>query len=168
MSQIKDNRFADAIKILHGIPESSSTRAGLSLLAYCYFYIQDFNNAAGYYEQLTQMYPDNNDYKLYYAQSLYQACLYDESFQVTKKIVDDPEYKGQVTKLQAAIKYSQEDVLSAKSLVNTCPSDDPDKEVNLGCLLYKVSIKNAYLLNRVNNSFNQVTCVVILSVVSIH
>ncbi|KAH0816200.1 hypothetical protein GEV33_006592 [Tenebrio molitor] len=145
---IKDNRFADAIKILHGIPESSSTRAGLSLLAYCYFYIQDFNNAAGYYEQLTQMYPDNNDYKLYYAQSLYQACLYDESFQVTKKIVDDPEYKGQVTKLQAAIKYSQEDVLSAKSLVNTCPSDDPDKEVNLGCLLYKVSINNAYLLNR--------------------
>jgi tetratricopeptide repeat protein 30 len=145
LSQIKDNRFADAIKILHGIPESSSTRAGLSLLAYCYFYIQDFNNAAGYYEQLTQMYPDNNDYKLYYAQSLYQACLYDESFQVTKKIVDDPEYKGQVTKLQAAIKYSQEDVLSAKNLVNTCPSDDPDKEVNLGCLLYKVSIKNAYL-----------------------
>lgn len=84
------------------------------------------------------MYPENNDYKLYYAQSLYQACLYDESFQVTKKIVEDPEYKGKVTKLQAAIKYSQEDVLSAKSLVNACPNDEPDKEVNLGCLLYKV------------------------------
>ncbi|XP_044264063.1 tetratricopeptide repeat protein 30A isoform X1 [Tribolium madens] len=134
---IKDNRFPDAIKILHGIPESNSTRAGLSLLAYCYFYIQDFNNAASYYEQLTQMYPENNDYKLYYAQSLYQACLYDESFQVTKKIVEDPDYKGKVTKLQAAIKYSQEDVLSAKSLVNACPNEDPDKEVNLGCLLYK-------------------------------
>ncbi|XP_066152230.1 intraflagellar transport protein 70A isoform X1 [Euwallacea fornicatus] len=134
---IKDGRFNEAIKILHGIPESNSSRAGLSLLAYCYFYIQDFNNASSYYEQLTEMYPDNNDYKLYYTQSLYQACLYDQAFQASNKLIDNQQYKGQITKLQAAIKYSQEDVLSAKSLVDACPNDDPDKEVNLGCLLYK-------------------------------
>lgn len=85
------------------------------------------------------MYPDNNDYKLYYAQSLYQACMYDESIKASNKLVDHPDYKSQVTKLQAAIKYSQEDVLSAKGLVETCTNDDSDKEVNLGCLLYKVS-----------------------------
>ncbi|KAF7283914.1 tetratricopeptide repeat domain 30 [Rhynchophorus ferrugineus] len=134
---IKDSRFSEAIKVLHGIPESNSTRAGLSLLAYCYFYIQDFNNAATYYEQLTEMYPDNDDYKLYYTQSLYQACNYDQAFQVSNKLIDNPKYTGSITKLQAAIKYSQEDVLSAKSLVDACPNDDPDKEVNLGCLLYK-------------------------------
>lgn len=57
---------------------------------------------------------------------------------MSSKLVDKPQYVGQITKLQAAIKYSQEDVLSAKKLVDFCPSDDPDKEVNLGCLLYKV------------------------------
>ncbi|XP_050301582.1 tetratricopeptide repeat protein 30A isoform X2 [Anthonomus grandis grandis] len=136
-SRIKDNRFSQAIKVLHGIPESSSSRAGLSLLAYCYFYIQDFNNAASYYEQLTEMFPENDDYKLYYTQSLYQACLYDQAFQVSNNLLENKSFVGQITKLQAAIKYSQEDVLSAKSLVEACPSDDPDKEVNLGCLLYK-------------------------------
>ncbi|CAG9766235.1 unnamed protein product [Ceutorhynchus assimilis] len=134
---IKESRFNEAIKVLHGIPESSSTRAGLSLLAYCYFYIQDFNNASSYYEQLSDMYPDNDDYKLYYTQSLYQACLYDQAFQVSNKLIENPKYAAQITKLQAAIKYSQEDVLSAKNLVDSCPNDDPDKEVNLGCLLYK-------------------------------
>ncbi|KAG5877801.1 hypothetical protein JTB14_036823 [Gonioctena quinquepunctata] len=134
---IKDNRFGDAIKMLHGISESNSTRAGLSLLAYCYFYIQDFANAANYYEQLTTMYPDDKDYKLYYAQALYQACMYEESYQACNKLTEVPEYQERVTKLQAAIKYSQEDVLSAKNLVEACSSNDSDKEVNLGCLLYK-------------------------------
>lgn len=54
-------------------------------------------------------------------------------------MIEDPEYKERVVKLQAAIKYSQEDVLSAKNLVESSPSSDPDREVNLGCLLYKVS-----------------------------
>lgn len=102
------------------------------------------------------MYPDNNDYKLYHAQALYQACLYDQAFQVlnyhfkepwlqrvpsqaSNKLLDKAEYKAQITKLQAAIKYSQDDVLSVKNLVDSCPADDPDKEVNLACLLYKVS-----------------------------
>ncbi|CAH0550390.1 unnamed protein product [Brassicogethes aeneus] len=152
---IKDNRFNDAIKVLHGIPESNSTRAGLSLLAYCYFYIQDFNNAASYYEQLMEIYPENDDYKLYYAQSLYQACLFDEAYQISNKLVDKDDYKGQITKLQAAIKYSQEDVLSAKNLVDSCPSDDPDKEVNLGCLLYKDGNYEEALLKFQNNIQNQ-------------
>lgn len=74
--QIKDNRFNEAIKILHRISESSSTRAGLSLLAYCYFHVQDFASASNYYEKLTGMFPEDKDYKLYYAQALYQGKIY--------------------------------------------------------------------------------------------
>lgn len=29
-------------------------------------------------------------------------------------------------------------LFSQQSLVEQCPSDDPDTEINLGCLLYKV------------------------------
>lgn len=135
-STIKEGRYSDAIKILHGIPESSSSRAGLSLLAYCYFHTQDFGNAASYYDQLTVMYPDNNDYKLHKAQSLCQACMYDEAYSVTLEILDE-EYKERVIKLQAAIKYGLEDLSSSKALVESCPPEDSDTDVNLGCLLYK-------------------------------
>lgn len=44
----------------------------------------------------------------------------------------------QVTKLKAAIRYGEEDLAGAKSLVDSCPADDPDTDVNLGCLLFKV------------------------------
>ncbi|XP_072336854.1 intraflagellar transport protein 70A isoform X4 [Scyliorhinus torazame] len=44
---------------------------------------------------------------------------------------------SKVLKLQAAIKYGEEDLSGAKSLVEQQPTDDPDTEINLGCLLYK-------------------------------
>lgn len=37
-----------------------------------------------------------------------------------------------MTKLQAAIKYGEEDLAGAKSLVDQCPSDDPDTDINRG------------------------------------
>ena len=55
------------------------------------------------------MYPDNEDYKIYYAQALYQACLYEEAMKVTVQI-ENPELQGKMLKLQAAIKYGDEDL----------------------------------------------------------
>ena len=43
----------------------------------------------------------------------------------------------QMLKLQAAIKYGEEDLAGAKSLVDQCPNDDPHTDINRGCLLYK-------------------------------
>ncbi|XP_067230269.1 intraflagellar transport protein 70A isoform X5 [Chanodichthys erythropterus] len=42
-----------------------------------------------------------------------------------------------MVKLQAAIKYGEEDFSGAKTLVELLPQDDPDYDVDLGCLLYK-------------------------------
>ena len=49
------------------------SRAALSLLAYCYFYMQDFVNAANCYEHLMLLFPDIEEYRMYYAQALYQV-----------------------------------------------------------------------------------------------
>ena len=38
----------------------------------------------------------------------------------------------QLLKLQAAIKYGEEDLAGAKSLVDQCPADDQDTEINRG------------------------------------
>lgn len=45
--------------------------------------MQDFTNAAECYEQLTQLHPEVEDYKLYYAQSLYGACAFPEAMKAT-------------------------------------------------------------------------------------
>ncbi|XP_018027658.1 uncharacterized protein LOC108682913, partial [Hyalella azteca] len=64
------------------------------------------------------------------------ACLYEEAMKVTCQI-EGEKYAGSIVKLQAAIKYGEEDLPGAKSLVDQSPDDDPDAEVNRACLLYK-------------------------------
>ena len=105
-------------------------------LLFCFCWIQDFVNAANCYEQLTVYCPEEDDYKVYYAQALYQACLYEEAMKVTVQI-ENSDMSAKLMKLQAAIKYGEEDLAGAKSLVDQCSSDDPDTEINRGCLLYK-------------------------------
>ncbi|XP_067137146.1 intraflagellar transport protein 70A [Centruroides vittatus] len=136
-TMIKEGQYKEAIEILNDkLQSNSNSRACLSLLAYCYTFVQDFVNSANCYEQLCALCPEIDDYKLYYAQALYQACLYQEAMKVTCQI-DNPAYQTKIVKLQGAIKYGEEDLSAAKSLVDQCPTDDPDTEVNLGCLLYK-------------------------------
>uniref|UniRef100_A0A673ZPF8 Tetratricopeptide repeat protein 30 n=1 Tax=Salmo trutta TaxID=8032 RepID=A0A673ZPF8_SALTR len=115
---------------------SSQSRAALSLLGYCYYHMQDFTNAAECYEQLTQLHPEVEEYKLYYAQSLYGACAYPEAMKATF-LLDNPTSHTKMIKLQASIKYGEEEYSGAKTLVEQLPQDDPDYDVDMGCLLYK-------------------------------
>jgi len=71
------------------------TRPALSLLGYCYYQLQDYVNAADCYEQLSLMYPDLDAYRLYYAQSLYKANIYDEAMKVSCQI-ESADYRPQV------------------------------------------------------------------------
>ena len=50
--------------------------------------------------------------------------------------VTSAKYHNHVVKLQASIKYSQEDVPSSRSLIEQLNDDDVDALVNRGCLLY--------------------------------
>ncbi|XP_067271072.1 intraflagellar transport protein 70A isoform X3 [Pseudorasbora parva] len=134
---IKEGRYGEAIHILSKEHQKhTKSRAALSLLGYCYYHMQDFTNAAECYEQLTQLHPEVEDYKLYYAQSLYGACAFPEAMKATF-LLDNTTTHTKMIKLQAAIKYGEEDFSGAKSLVEQLPQDDPDYDVDLGCLLYK-------------------------------
>ena len=145
---IRDSRYAEAVQLLGGelqrIPRS---RAGLSLLGYCYYRLQEFALAAECYEQLSQLHPELEQYRLYQAQALYKACLYPEATRVAFLLLDNPAYHSRVLRLQAAIKYSEGDLPGARSLVEQLLSgeggedsggeNESDGQVNLGCLLYK-------------------------------
>lgn len=134
---IKQQKFVDAIHILSAeLEKHPKSRPALSLLGYSYYQIQDFPNAAECYSELTKSYPDVTEYKLYYAQALYKAFAFQDAMKATYQI-ENQDLEGSVLKLQAAIKYSEDDVQGAKSLVEQIPSDDPDTEVNFGCILFK-------------------------------
>ncbi|VDN06487.1 unnamed protein product [Thelazia callipaeda] len=112
------------------------SQAALSLLGHCYFYLQEFLSAAECYEKLTKLYQNCAEYKLYWAQCLYNASKFSEALTIVAQI-DNPELAGKVLKLESAIKYREEDIISARILVEKYAIDDSDSEINFACLDYK-------------------------------
>ena len=97
------------------------------------------------YEQLARHYPENDHYKLYYAQSLQKSGQYQAALKACLNI-ENPELSQKVLKLQASIKYESNDLVGCKALIDDCPADDPDTMVNQACFLFKVIIDlNIYL-----------------------
>uniref|UniRef100_A0AAZ3QPV1 Tetratricopeptide repeat protein 30 n=1 Tax=Oncorhynchus tshawytscha TaxID=74940 RepID=A0AAZ3QPV1_ONCTS len=130
---IKDGRYGEAIHILSNeLQKQMKSRAALSLLGYCYYHMQDFTNAAECYEQLTQLHPEVEEYRLYYAQSLYGACAYPEAMKATF-LLDNPTSHTKVHFLHVLVIVE----LPGRTLVEQLPQDDPDYDVDMGCLLYK-------------------------------
>ncbi|XP_068434301.1 intraflagellar transport protein 70A isoform X2 [Clinocottus analis] len=134
---IKESQYVEAIHILNGqLQKHTKSRAALSLLGFCYYHIQDFTNSADCYEQLSQLHPEVEEYKVYYAQSLYKAGAYPEAMKASF-VLDNPSSHTKMVKLQACIKYCEEDNSAAKSLLEQLPQEDPDYGYNMGCLLYQ-------------------------------
>ncbi|KAM9843855.1 intraflagellar transport protein 70A [Aulostomus maculatus] len=134
---IKECQYVEAILILNSqLQKHTKSRAALSLLAFCYYHIQDFSSAAECYEQLTQLHPEVEEYKVYYAQSLYKAGTYPEATKASF-VLDNPVSHIKMVKLQACIKYCEENYSASKSLLEQLPQDDPDYIHNAGCLLYQ-------------------------------
>ncbi|XP_065194085.1 intraflagellar transport protein 70A-like [Sycon ciliatum] len=134
---IKNHMYSEAAEILQEkLQLYPKSRAALSLLAFCYYHMQDFENAAECYEQLQVSYPDVDEYKLYYAQTLYKSGALQEATK-SSFMLDKPSIAPKILKLQAGIKYVEGDFPAAKTLVEQCPSDDIDTQVNMACLLFK-------------------------------
>ncbi|XP_052867821.1 tetratricopeptide repeat protein 30 homolog [Anopheles cruzii] len=142
-TMIKEERFVEAINTLNGIPESSTTRAGLSLLGHCYYTTQDFIEAANCYEHLMSLVPDVQEYRLYYAQSLFQAGLFEEAQKIIATGLDSPELKEKVLQLQSAIAYGNEDYTTAQSLLLQRQDGNGQESFTKndeGCLLYQANM----------------------------
>ncbi|XP_077387459.1 intraflagellar transport protein 70A [Festucalex cinctus] len=134
---IKDSQYVEAIHILNSqLQKHPRSRAALSLLGFCYYHIQDFSSAAECYEQLTQLHPEVEEYRMYYAQSLYKAGAYAEATKASFAL-DTPSSHTKMVKLQASIKYFEENYSAVKSLVEQLPPEDTDYVYNTGCLLYQ-------------------------------
>ena len=91
---IRDQKYEDAIQVLtYQLQLFPRSRAALSLLAYSYFFAGDFGNAVQTYEVLVKYYPNVTRYKIYYAQSLLKAGLYEEATKNSLRVKEE-EYVG--------------------------------------------------------------------------
>jgi len=77
---------------------------------------QDFLNSARVYEQLSKFYPEVTEYKLYLAQSHYKNGDFDQTLKVTQSI-NEPSSQQKVILLQSLIRYEQDEIQHAKSLL---------------------------------------------------
>ena len=94
-TMIKDQKYADAIKILDiELQSFPRSRAALSLLGHCYYMLQDYANAVAMYELLVTFYGEVEEYKVYYAQSLYKAGMYAEATRAALR-VEGEQYRSE-------------------------------------------------------------------------
>lgn len=136
-TMLRDGKYADAARFLTTEAQNHpKSRAGLSLLGYCYYYMQDFQNAATTYEHLVKFHPGVEEYQMYLAQSYFKAGMYPEATKAALS-VDDEQYAYRMLHLQAAIHYSQDDLPAAKSFINQCVPEDADTIVANGTVIYK-------------------------------
>jgi len=136
-SLIRDGKYHEAIEILTAKQmEFPASRGAQSLLAYCHYYVSDFQSALMLYERLMKMCPDVDEYKMYYAQSLFKAGLYEPALKACQAVAEGP-LSQRVLLLQAAIKYEQDDLMNTKALIDQCPADEADTLVNQACVMYK-------------------------------
>ena len=134
---IREEKFAEAIQVLSNqLQMFPRSRAALSLLGYCYYQVQDFNQAADKYEALCRCNPEVDEYKFYYAQSLYKAALYEQATRACVSI-ENESYRQRKLNLQASIEYEQDDLTSCKAHLDQCLPDDPDTIVGIGAVMYK-------------------------------
>ena len=94
-------------------PDRSQARAALSLLAYCQYQVGEFAKAAENYADLIKQFPEVMCYQLYHAQALFKACEFEEAWGATLKVTGD-ELPFEVLKLQAAIKFNDEELNEAR------------------------------------------------------
>jgi len=145
-SLICDCKYEQVIELLLSelTGTNSQSRALLSLIAYCFYHLQDFVSAANYYEKLTRYYGYVEEYRVYYVQSLWKAGLYDDAIRASQSAsIISPKYRQQMLFLRASIKYEVDDLNGCLSILNSSSSSKHSEELNIeymigrGCTLFK-------------------------------
>ena len=141
-SLICDCKYSEVVNLLlNELSNSPQSRCILSLIAYCYYHLQNFVLSANYYEKLIKYYGYIEEYRVYYVQSLWKAGLYEEALRSsTSSYITNNKYQKQMLFIRASIKYEIDDIngsLSILSSVSDHDDDDIEYIIGRGCNLFK-------------------------------
>ncbi|OHS97719.1 TPR Domain containing protein [Tritrichomonas foetus] len=134
---IGEENYTEVLRILdnelHSFPDSTAIH---SIMGYCYWQQEDYVKATASYQKLVQLNPNNDSYKLHLAHCQYKTEQYYEAMRSSCG-VQGANYKSQTSLLQAAIRYAEEDIQSAKSILSDADQEDIDIMMDTACILYK-------------------------------
>ncbi len=88
---------------------------------------------------LCDLCPEVPEYKLYYAQSLYQAGLFEEALKVISTI-EVESLREKVLQLQSAIYFSSEDYTSSQAILLKRQSGTAQTLNDEGCMMYQANL----------------------------
>jgi len=104
-------------------------------MAFCCYNLQDYNRAAEFYETLTQLFPDNEEYQLYYVQSLVMGGSYADATRIAAASTQQPSQRLLLLKAQAEM---ESNLLSAtSSTLSKCIEDDHETVIALAALEFR-------------------------------
>ena len=137
-SHIKEGEYKNAIHLLEAQLEKFSTStAALSLLAYSYYQLEEYDKASTYYEQLVEICPekssDSERYRFYFANSLLKAGAIDDS---TRIIAALPPSEDACTLLMAA-RVESNDLAGARAVLVESSRDDPTTLLTSATIAFK-------------------------------
>lgn len=134
---IQDKDWTEAIALLSELLEDcacgpSNNRALLSLLGYCQYSSEEYEDAASTYQKLCELCPESSEYQVYLAQALAKAGATEEASQV---VVAMEEEGGELVsredlmRVKLVIKADSGDLAMAREMID---SDQGDPE-NIIC-----------------------------------
>ena len=107
-----------------------------SSIAYCQYHQQNFHAAVQTYENLCQLFPQVDEYQLYFAQTLYKAGQYDSAQRKSGQI-ENEQHTHRINLLRSSIYYEQNDLSGTRSILEQCLPDDPTTIIFDGAIEYK-------------------------------
>ncbi|KAL7528623.1 hypothetical protein ACHAXR_005709 [Thalassiosira sp. AJA248-18] len=118
--------------------EFPRSRPLLSLIAYCCYHTEDYARAAEFYETLTELCPESEDYRVYYVQTLVKSGSYFDASRVASSAVMSSTFHSQRLKLLRAHAEMEQGMLSACSTtLSSCLEDDVETIIALATLDFR-------------------------------
>ena len=131
---IQQEQWHDAISLLsYQLKLSPRSRAGLSLLAYCQFQIEKYEEAAPLYETLAQLFHEKQSYRYSHALCLYRLGDLETCKDVLRGLSGMEKEKAQ---LLANIALLLDDRAQVKTKLQAMEEDETEARVTKGCLLF--------------------------------
>ena len=138
---IRDGDYAKAILFLQTkLGEFPRSRPLLSIIAYCCYHNQEFARAAEFYEILTELCPESEEYQVYYVQSLVKGGSHLDASRVASSTVMTPTSRSQMRLLQAHAELEQGMLSACSTTLSQCledDQDDPETIIALACLDFR-------------------------------
>ncbi|KAL7440115.1 hypothetical protein ACHAXH_007459 [Discostella pseudostelligera] len=141
-SCIRDDDYNAAIDILkfHAqakLGDFPRSRPLLSLLAYCCYHNQEYNRASEFYETLTELCPESEEYHVNYVQSLVKGGSYLDASVAAFSLMSSSMHSQRLKLLQAQAEMEQGMMSESSKTLSKCAEDDPETIIALSTLAFR-------------------------------